>query len=153
MPSPRALLGVAPALIVVAGSLALARHHERESPSDEALARQPLSERVSFPTADDEARLHRVALKQETADDLLDGRLTLAEAVERFETYSSAPEALANLRGSLGGRTDRERSVNQVLAFVRVRAAQEPARYRPALERIEADARAFVAVAVAALMD
>ena len=143
MPSPRALLGVAPALIVVAGSFALSRHHDREAAPDEQFAQKRLTETVSFPSADDQARLHRVALKQESAEDLLDGRLTLAEAVERFETYSSAPESLANLRESMAGQSDRERAVNQVLSFVRVRAAQEPARFAAALARVEDEAKAF----------
>lgn len=144
MPSPRALLGVAPALIVVAGGLALARHHDREAASNERAAGQRLSHTVSYPTADDEARLHRVALRQETAEDLLDGRLTLADAVERFETYSSGAEALANLRESMAGQSDRERVVNQVLSFVRVRAFQEPDRFAAALARVEGEAKEFV---------
>lgn len=145
MPSPRALLGVAPALLVVAGSIALSRHHDHDAVQDEMLAYQIHGETVEHPSVRDEDRMHRVALKQETVDDLMDGRLTLAEAVERFEAWSSGPEFLANLRLALGGRSDRERSVNQVLSFVRARTSQEPAQFDAALARVEAEARALIA--------
>ena len=144
LPSPRALLGVAPALVVVAGSFVLARHHNREAALAETAESQNCVETVCFVSPRDEDRLHRVALKLETAEDLMDGRLSLDEAVERFETVSAAPESLANLRAALRGRSDRERAVNQVLAFARTRASQEPARFATALARVEADARAFL---------
>ena len=145
VPSPRALLGVAPALFVVAGSFALARHHGPDGSPDGTLSSDSVAETVSFLSPQDEERLHRVALKQETAEDLLEGRLTLAEAVDRFYTYSSAPESLANLRASLGGRSDRERVMNQVLSFVRTRVSQEPDRYALARTRLEAEATAYLA--------
>jgi predicted component of type VI protein secretion system len=93
------------------------------------------------PSAEDQERLHRVALKLETVDDLMDRRITLAEAVERFEALDAAPEALSNIRASLGGNTDAERTLNQVLSFARVRASQQPKRYNAALARLEAEAR------------
>ena len=145
LPSPRALLGVAPALLVVAGSFALSQHHGRDPAVAQTAAQLNHGETIEYPTARDEDRMHRVALKQETVEDLMDGRLTLAEAVERFETWSSAPDSLANLRASLRGRSDRERAANQVLSFVRVRASQEPARFQAALARVEADVTAFIA--------
>jgi hypothetical protein len=145
IPSPRALLGVAPALIVAAGSFALARQHDREAALAGAVDPRSPCETVCFPTATDEDRLHRVALKLESAEDLMSGRLTLAEAVERFETWAAAPEARTNLRTQMRGRSDRERAVNQVVAFVRTRTAQEPARFAAALVRVEAEAKAFIA--------
>ena len=145
MPSLRALLGVAPALIVVAGSFALARHHAQESPRAEALAQQLRGETIAPMTREDKDRVHRVALKQETAEDLLTGHLTLAEAVERFELLSSAPRTLETPRGSLAGQPDRERAVNQVVSFVRVRASMQAAQFEAALARIEAEAAAFTA--------
>ena len=67
-------------------------------------------------SAEDQERLHRVALKLEAVDDLMDRRITLAEAVERFEALDAAPEALSNMRASLAGNTDTERALNQVLS-------------------------------------
>jgi hypothetical protein len=141
MPSPRALLGVAPALVVVAGSFVLSRACLRESSRPGAA--DPISERseiVARPSAEDEDRLHRVALKQEAVEDLLNGELTLAETVERFEMLSTSAEAQANLRSSGLVDPDVEPVVSQVLAFARIRAAQDRPRFGAALARLEAQA-------------
>lgn len=137
IPSPRALLGVAPALVVVAGSFVLSRAclHEANNPGA-AQAIHVRSEIVERPSAEDEERLHRVALKQEAVEDLLNGELTLAETVERFELLSTSAEAQANLRSAGHG----EPAVNQVLAFARVRAAQDVPRFGATLARLEAEA-------------
>lgn len=142
MPSPRALLGAAPAVIVVAGSYAMSRACLHDNAAREAAEQNMcVCEVIARPTAGDEERLHRVALKQEAIEDLLNGEITLAETVERFEMLSETPEAKANLR--VAGRVDPRRSpaVNQVLAFARIRAAQEPRRFRAVLNWIEAEAR------------
>lgn len=138
MPSPRALVGVAPALLVLVGSLALSREYRREAESSDKARSN--SETMIWPSAEDEERLHRTALKQEAIEDLLNGRLTLAEAVERFEMLSASPEAQTNMRLSVRGSTDEERALKQVLAFARIRAAQEPKRFDAALARLEAEA-------------
>lgn len=142
IPSPRALLGVAPALIVVAGSFVMSRACLRESgrPVADGDPAADHGEIIALPSTADEDRLHRVALKQEAVEELLDGQLTLAEAAERFEMLSRSAEARANLRTA--GRTDpgADPAVSQVLAFVRVRAATDPRRYAAALARVEADA-------------
>jgi hypothetical protein len=101
------------------------------------------SEVVAWPSPADEERLHRVALKLETIDDLLDGLLSLDQAVERFETLSVSAETQANLRASVGGDSDGERAVNQVLIFARVRAAQEPQRFAAAIARLESEAKSL----------
>jgi hypothetical protein len=142
MPSPRALLGVAPALVVVAGSFVLSRACLRESKSPGAA--DPTSERseiIARPSAEDEERLHRVALKQEAVEDLLNGELTLAETAERFEMLSTSAEAQANLRTSGRVDPDVDPAMSQVLAFARIRAAQDLPRFGTVLARLEAEAR------------
>ena len=144
MPSPRALLGVAPAVVVVVGSFALARHHDRPDNTDAEFAHN-YGEMIEFPSVQDEDRLHRVALKQETVEDLLDGRLALAQAIDRFEAWMSVRESGENVRTLVSGRSDRERAINQMMSFVRIRASQEPARFNVVLARIEAEAASFIA--------
>ena len=80
-----------------------------------------------LPSADDEDRIHRVALKHEAVMDLLDGRLTLDEVVARFCVVTAdSPEALANLRECGDGTTDEQRFIHQVVAFARVQAGRDP---------------------------
>ena len=141
MPPPRALVGVAPALVVVAGSFLLGRvclkqrDELRDKDVDVVAVR---GETMLWPTKDDEDRLHRVALKQETAEDLLIGRLTLAEAIERYETLAAGAD------GPQGpGDTDAERAINQVLSFARIRAAQAPQRYAARKAELESEARTY----------
>jgi hypothetical protein len=142
MPSPRALLGVAPAFVVVAGSFVLSRACLREAGNSGNAESIPVrSEIVARPSAEDEERLHRVALKQEAVEDLLTGQLTLAETVERFEMLSTSAEAQANLQTSGHRDPDGDPAVSQVLAFARVRTAQDPHRFGAALARLEAQAR------------
>jgi len=145
MPSPRALLGVAPAIVVLVGSFMMSRACLRENSTREAVESDASrSEVVVSPTAEDDERLHRVALKQEAVDDLLGGQLTLDEAVERFEMLSESPEARANLRTARRAGLDDDPAVNQVLLFARVRAAQDPKRFAAALARLEAEAHSPV---------
>jgi hypothetical protein len=140
--SPRALIGVAPALVVLVGSFALSRQYMREVKRAESEVVVRYGGEVLVPlSAEDQERLHRVALKLETVDDLMDRRITLAEAVEWFEALDATPEALSNIRASLSGNTDAERTLNQVLSFARVRASQQPKRYNAGLARLEAEAR------------
>jgi hypothetical protein len=139
--SPRALIGVAPALVVLVGSFALSRQYMREVKRAESEVVIRYGGEVMIPpSAEDQERLHRVALKLETVDDLMDQRITLAEAVERFEALDAAPEALGNMRASLSGDTDAERALNQVISFARVRASQQPKRFNAALARLESAA-------------
>jgi hypothetical protein len=146
MLSPRALFGVAPALIVFVGSFVLSRQSVRDSVLETAdgAVEPSRSETIVWPTAEDEDRLHRVALKQETVDDLLEGRLTLTEAIERFESLTTSDEAISNLRVSGGGETDAERTRNQLMAYARVRVAMEPKRFEAALARLEASTKSSI---------
>jgi hypothetical protein len=144
--SPRALIGVAPALVVLVGSFALSRQYVRDVKRAEAdVVVRYGGDVVVGQTAEDQERLHRVALKLEAVDDLMDRRITLTEAVERFEALDAAPEALSNMRASLAGNTDTERALNQVLSFARVRASQNPKHFNAALARLEAEARSTAA--------
>lgn len=140
MPSPRALLGVAPALVVVAGSYVMSRAclHESARPTNDGDLASVQGEIVALPTTEDRDRLHRVALKQEAVEELLDGQLTLADAVERFEMVSTSAEARANLRTAGRADPDVDPAITEVLAFARVRAAKDP-RYAATLARLEAE--------------
>ena len=128
--SPRALLGAAPALLVVAGSFLLSRACQRDAERPASEAGSFRAETVLLPSPKDEERLHRVALKQEAVDDLLDGRITLEEAASRFETVSDLTLDLA---------------VHQVLVFARVGANHNRDRYGEALARLEAESTSFLA--------
>jgi len=107
------------------------------------------SEVIVANTPADEDRMHRVALKHEAVVDLLDGRLTLNEAVARFRAVTTgSAEALANLRESGAATTDEERVVDQVLAFARVQASRKPLRYGPVMARLESEAKSRTAQVV-----
>ncbi len=144
--SPRAGMFAVPALVVFVGSYLMARPTP-DGPT--ASDRPPDDHRVSVerPTAEHEESLHRVARKQETAADLLDGRLTLAEAVARFrEVSTSTPAAIDNLRQNSAGPTDEARLVHQVLSFVRSQVAhRQDADSQAALLRLEAEAQLTLA--------
>jgi hypothetical protein len=142
------LLGVAPALIVVAGSFLLSREYAAEA--DRARARDEKAGRgqgelVLRPSAEDEERLHRVALKEETVADLLAGRLTLADAVDRFEMLSRSAREGEQPAVSGPAVTDTGRAVHQILSFARVCAAHQPERFGGAVARLESEAEAFLA--------
>ena len=142
--SPRAGLCAAPALIVFLGTCLTVNLVEREpaaGPAPERVASGELLPPLSALSAEEEDRVHRIALKQEIAVDLLDGRITLADAVARFgELAASDPEALEHLRQAGAGETDDQRAVYQVLAFARGQAARHRGRYAGTLARLEAEA-------------
>ncbi|HJZ89231.1 MAG TPA: hypothetical protein VKE40_00060 [Gemmataceae bacterium] len=143
MPFPlRAALGAAPALIVVAGSAWVA--HIADRTSDRPPGSDTYEETVLWPSPDDEARMHRLAVKQEAVSDLMDGLLTLEEVVERFEDVTeSSAESVNNMRRTVEGGTDRDRILNQVVLFARVYASNNPRRYQEARRRIEQEARSL----------
>jgi hypothetical protein len=137
----RAALCAAPTILVLAGSAWLA--HRAQTGSRPQGEMDPTGgTTVVWPSEADYDRLHRVALKQETVLDLLDGRLTFEAAAERFlELTIASPETLANLRQTSFGDTDEERAVHQLLVFARVQAARDRARYGDALARLELEAQ------------
>jgi hypothetical protein len=142
----RAALGAAPALIVVAGSAWIA--HVADRGSERPAAPGSYQETVIWPSPDDEARMHRLAVKQEAVADLMDGLLTLQEVVDRFqEVTESSPESLNNMRQSVEGETDRDRILNQVLLFARVYASNNPRQYQETRLRIEREARSMASSA------
>jgi hypothetical protein len=140
---PRAVIGAAPALfLLVAGALLIQKYR----PDQKSTAED--TESAVRPTADDEETLHRTALKQETAIDLLDGRLTMAEAVERFhECSATSSRSLDSLRDQYVGANENEKIVHQVLSFARIHALRNPDRYGHTFARLEAEARALSSVA------
>lgn len=147
-PAARALLGVAPALIVIAGSFALSRNCVPGPEGCKGVgpgSRSAIVEVTVWPTAEDGDRLHRVALKQETVEDLLTGLINLSDAVERFETFS---ELGPGRTGAMADESDGAWALKQVLSFSRVRAAQDPGQFGPALARVESAAREFATAPV-----
>lgn len=141
MPLPwRAALCAAPTILVLAGSAYLGDRSRGERARPPADDRTP-GEIMIATTADDEDRIHRVALKYEATVDLLEGRMTFDEAVARFwEVTSGSPESLTFLHEATDGTTDEERIIHQVVAFARVQAAKDPQRYRAIFERLEREA-------------
>src|SRR5262245_53562792 len=94
-------------------------------------------------SAEDEDRMQRVAIKEETALDMLDGRLTVEEAAAQFlEVASSDPASLEYLRLSPGD-TDEERALFQLVSFARIQAGRQPQRYGAAFARLEQVAKSL----------
>jgi hypothetical protein len=133
--SLRALAGVTPALVVVGGSFWLGRMCLQESARMETVVSKVESETMLRPTPEDEDRLHRVALKQETAEDLLDGRLTFAQAIDRYVTLLNSSD---DPQGP--GETETDRAANQLLSFARVRATRDPQRFAERMAQLQSDA-------------
>jgi hypothetical protein len=139
---PRAVIGAAPALfLLVAGALLIQKYRPDQKPS----AGEPVT--AIRPTVDDEETQHLTALKQETILDLLDGRLTLVEAVERFhECSATSSRSLDFLRDRFAGASEEEKVINQVMAFARNYALRNPGRYSHTFARLEAEAYALAGV-------
>jgi len=138
----RTLLTVALPVLLLAGSLLISRYGQAGSMKrvDDDTPSVVTMQAVS---AEDEDRMQRVAIKEETALDMLDGRLTVEEAAAQFlEVASSDPEALENMRLSPGD-TDEERALFQLISFARVQAGRQPKRYGAALARVEQAAKSL----------
>ena len=130
---PRALFFSVPALIVLVGGYYVA---PKVSPIEEDV--QPgssYSALIDWPSEKDEDLMRRVAIKQETTLDLLDGRLTLREAVDRFRLLST-PTASGSFES-----LDDSRFVAQVISFARSHAARDPGRFHATLLQIESATR------------
>jgi hypothetical protein len=140
----RAALCAAPALLVFAGSFLIADRANR--PSRNGSDRGPggsTQETVVAVSPEDEERLHRLAIKQETAIDLLEGRLTLDQAVTRFmEVSCDSPEQMQFVQLHDSESSERERYLMQVLAHARSHANHARGRYAEVLNRIEEEANA-----------
>jgi hypothetical protein len=81
----------------------------------------------------------RIAVKEALISDLIEGRTTLAEVTDRFAAMNKAyPEYVAVIRANFAGRTDRERTARNVIAYARCRIANETERVR-VLGRLEAE--------------
>jgi hypothetical protein len=136
MSAPRAALFAAPALIVLAGSYLIAQHAQSRGDGYENGAPVRGQETVVWVSEEDEERMHRIALKQEAATDLLEGRLTLDETVQRFIDVSAGTENPFD-----NDVVDpRERFLMQVIAHIRTIAYHWPGRYDSAVARIVAEA-------------
>lgn len=142
--SPRAAIFIAPALIVTAGAILLSRHAD-QSPVLTGHGTGPGPNNMLDPSAADSDSARLICQKQAIALDLLCGRCLLDEAADRFVEASQAhPAALDRLRGAWPGRTDRERAMAQAISFARTLSRSEPERFREAMTRIEADAKAML---------
>jgi len=139
----RALLTCAIPVLVLAGSF-LASHRGQEVVARSAHPGTSSGiETVKPLTTEDEERMHRVALKEETALDLLDGRMTVEEAAAQFlEVSSSDPESLENMRLAPGD-SDQEKALSQLILYARVQAGRKPQRYADALARVEQSAKSL----------
>jgi len=128
----RALFFGVPALIVLFGGYYMA---PKTSTSDDAL--QPGSSfmaAIEWPSEDDADLVRRVAIKQETTLDLLDGRLTLEDAIDRFRLISPASSNESE-------KENVSRYAQQVVSFTRAHAVRDPERYQAAYTKLEARIR------------
>jgi hypothetical protein len=86
----------------------------------------------------------RLRVKETIVTDLIAGRVTLAEATDRFtELNESQPHYLLTIRNHFPGQTDEERMARNVIGFAE---QQVPPKERPALRsRFEAELRRMLA--------
>jgi hypothetical protein len=144
--SLRILFAWSPAAIVLLGILLLSGNGEPGAP--DAASELPVEEEMQSVSAADQDRVHRIALKQETVIDLLDRRLTVHEAVQRFlEISSSDPESLDHLRKAVGD-TDEEKALHQLIAFARTHANRNAARFQEGFEHAQQVAQSIQASSI-----
>jgi len=88
--------------------------------------------------AEDEQVRRRIAVKDAIADDLLAGRITLNEAVERFaEMLPTRSKHMAAIRDRYPGTTDREKIAHHTIAYTALHAS--PAERTAIAERLHAE--------------
>jgi hypothetical protein len=139
----RTLLTAALPVVLLVGSLLISHYGQDRALNDAEDAKTPDIETMYAVSPEDEDRMQRVALKEETALDMLDGRLTVEEAATQFlEVASSDPASLENMRLSPGD-TDEEKALSQLVSYARVQAGRQPQRYRAAFARVEQVAKSL----------
>jgi hypothetical protein len=135
---PRAALCAAFTFASLAGAGLVARSAAAPRPAP------PAVENTFWPDAETEERVHKVAFRQETIADLMNGELSLEAAVERFWDLSTGSEkSLVSLRNTIPGETDEERVIKQVLMFAKVHMSKSPGRYEDRLTQLETEAASF----------
>jgi hypothetical protein len=138
----RTLLTVALPVLLLVGSLLISQYGQAGAIKGVEDAKPDVQTMYAV-SAEDEDRMQRVAIKEETALDMLDGRLTVEEAAAQFlKVAASDPESLEYLRLAPGD-TDEERALFQLISFARVQAGRKPQRYSAALARVEQTAKSF----------
>lgn len=86
-------------------------------PSDEASIRENARANDRITQQNDET-LRRIAIKESIVEELLAGRLTLAEATDQFvEMNAARPECLNRIRAEYPGSGDREKTARNVISF------------------------------------
>ena len=143
--SPRALFLALPALMVVVGAVLMARSPEWAM-IDSSSSPDDYGSEISIGlTPVDESRMDIIHQKQLIARDLLNDRVPLSEAADRFLALNqSSSEALANLRFGWQGRTDWECALRQAMAFARSLSRKDPERWVNAMARIDSEAATIV---------
>ena len=135
---PRAALCAAFTFASLAGAGLVARTAAAPRPQE------PTVVSTFWPDAETEERVHKVAFRQETIADLMDGQLTLEAAVERFWDLSTGSEkSLVSLRNTIPGETDEQRVIAQVVLFAKVHASKAPSRYESRMDQLETEAASF----------
>lgn len=138
----RALIAITPAIFVLASIFFMSSDTDLGSAKGTTVCAEDDCVSVQLASAQDQARVHRLALKTETAIDMLDGRLSVDDAAARFlELSASDPESLEHMRQSCSGATDEEKALDQLLAFARVQAVRQPKRFAAAFEQAKKYAR------------
>lgn len=143
--SLRACLGTAPALVVVAGSFLLSRVYFNEVERDRQRRLSPdnlAGETIVGVSAENADRMHRVALKEETVTDLLEGRLSLAAAVQRFEQMARLDEN-GDIAGARFGGSGTRQILYQIQSFARSQAACFPERLGPQFAQLREEIASY----------
>ena len=79
----------------------------------------------------------RLILKADITKDLIDGRINLAEATERFTALNEiAPECMTTTRHLYKGSTDAEKVGKQVIAYVNVHLSNNPCKRVELVEKL-----------------
>lgn len=130
----RTLFFSVPALIVLIGGYFVSPEGRTLDETLEPGSSSMLSN--EWPSNKDEDLVRCVAIKHETILDLLEGRLTFEEAIDRFRLNSTTNPAGANEADA--------RFIQQVISFARVHAARDPRRHQTACSEIESAARTLI---------
>lgn len=84
------------------------------------------------------ATTHRAEVKQQIVDDVIDDRLTLAQAADRFgEWNAKAPETMTAVRMSFSGASDKERLCRQVIQRVEIALQDRTSEDETVIPRLE----------------
>ena len=136
-----------PALALAIGGVALARSNLLAEVGLDLWSTAQAEER-DWRAEDERIEKHirhadrRSRIKESLAQDVIDGRISLAEAGDQFLALNEAPPAIVvPMRQSFSASTDRESAALQVVSYVKVRLRDETALSEKVLRRLREELR------------